>query len=83
MSMSRKGNCWDNAVAESFFATLGIRVIEDADGQTRSEARSAIFGFVDVSYNRQRRHSILGYLTPAEFDRRLWEARRASVPKAA
>jgi putative transposase len=82
-SMSRKGNCWDNAVAESFFATVEIELIEDADWQTRAEARRAIFEFLEVWYNRQRRHSSLGYLTPAEFDKRLWEARRASLPKAA
>jgi len=82
-SMSRKGNCWDNAVAESFFATVEIELIEDADWQTRNEARSAIFQFMEMWYNRHRRHSSLGYLTPAEFDKRLWEATRASLPKAA
>ena len=81
--MSRKGNCWDNAVAESFFATLEIELIEGADWQTRNEARRAIFDFVEVWYNRQRRHSSLEYLTPAEFDKRLLEATRASLPKAA
>jgi transposase InsO family protein len=83
VSMSRKGNCWDNAVAESFFATLEIELIEDADWDTRNEARSAIFDFVEVWYNRHRRHSSLGYLTPAEFDERLCEATRASLHKAA
>ena len=82
-SMSRKGNCWDNAVAESFFATVEIELIEDADWHTRAEARSAIFQFMEVWYNRYRRHSSLGYLTPAEFDKRLWEATRASLSKAA
>jgi putative transposase len=83
VSMSRKGNCWDNAPAESFFATAEIELIEDANWDTRAEARSAIFDFLEVWYNRQRRHSSLGYLTPAEFDERLWEATRASLPKAA
>ncbi|HEX8907307.1 MAG TPA: IS3 family transposase [Longimicrobiaceae bacterium] len=83
VSMSRKGNCWDNAVAESFFATVEIELIEDADWHTRAEARRAIFEFIEVWYNRQRRHSSLGYLTPAEFDKRLWEAPRAALPKAA
>ena len=82
-SMSRKGNCWDNAVAESWFATLEIELIEDADWHTRAEARPAIFEFIEVWYNRQRRHSSLEYLTPAEFDKRLWEASRATLPKAA
>jgi putative transposase len=71
VSMSRKGNCWDNAVAESFFATVEIELIEDADWYTRAEARSAIFDFVEVWYNRRRRHSSLEYLTPAEFDKPL------------
>ncbi|HYJ79363.1 MAG TPA: IS3 family transposase, partial [Longimicrobiaceae bacterium] len=82
-SMSRKGNCWDNAVAESFFATVEIELIEDADWHTRSEARRAIFEFIEVWYNRQRRHSSLEYLTPAEFDKRLWEVPRAALPTAA
>ena len=82
-SMSRKGNCWDNAVAESFFATVEIELIEGADWHTRTEARRAVFEFIEVWYNRQRRHSSLGYLTPAEFDKRLWEAPRAALPKAA
>jgi transposase InsO family protein len=82
-SMSRKGNCWDNAVAESFFATVEIELIEDAHWHTRAEARRAIFEFIEVWYNRQRRHSSLGYATPAEFDTRLWEAQRAALPKAA
>jgi putative transposase len=83
VSMSRKGNCWDNAVAESFFATLEIELIEGADWHTRNEARSAIFDFVEVWYNRHRRHSSLKYLTPAEFDKRLLKATRASLSKAA
>jgi putative transposase len=83
VSMSRKGNCWDNAVAESWFATLEVELIEDADWYTRAEARAAIFEFIEVWYNRQRRHSSLEYLTPAEFDKRLWEASRATLPKAA
>ena len=83
VSMSRKGNCWDNAVAESWFATLEIELIEEADWHTRTEARPAIFEFIEVWYNRQRRHSSLEYLTPAEFDKRLWEASRATLPKAA
>jgi transposase InsO family protein len=83
VSMSRKGNCWDNAVAESFFATVEIELIEDADWHTRNEARCALFDFVEVWYNRHRRHSSLGYLPPAEFDKRLLGATRASLPKAA
>jgi putative transposase len=61
VSMSRKGNCWDNAVAESFFATMEIELIQDEDWHTRNEARRAIFEFIEVWYNRQRRHSSLEY----------------------
>ena len=82
-SMSRKGNCWDNAVAESFFATVEIELIQDEDWHTRNEARAAIFEFIEVWYNRQRRHSSLEYQTPAEFDKRLREATRASLLEAA
>lgn len=60
MSMSRKGNCWDNAVAESPFATLEDELIEDADWHTRNETRGAFFEPLEVRYNRQRRHSSLG-----------------------
>lgn len=67
-SMSRKGNCWDNAVAESFFATLKGDLVDHADFATRAEARAAIFEYIEVFYNRQRRHSHLGYQTPAGFE---------------
>jgi len=66
-SMSGTGNCYDNAMMESFFATLKT---ECADYRfvTRADARQAIFEFIEVWYNRQRRHSALNYLTPAEFE---------------
>lgn len=83
VSMSRRGNCWDNAVMESFFATLEIELIEDAGWDTRAQARRDIFEFIEVWYNRQRRHSTLGYLTPAEFDRQLQERQPAPVQKVA
>lgn len=67
-SMSRVGNCWDNAVAESFFATLKRELADDADWATREEARTAVFEYIEVWYNQQRRHSSLGYLSPAAFD---------------
>lgn len=67
-SMSRKGNCWDNAVAESFFATLKTECIYARRFATRAEAREAIFHFIEVFYNRQRRHSTLGYVSPMEFE---------------
>ena len=67
-SMSRKGNCWDNAVAESFFATLKTELIYSRRFATRAEAREAIFDFIETFYNRRRRHSTLGYLSPVEFE---------------
>jgi putative transposase len=70
-SMSRPGNCWDNAVVESFFATLKteLRVTEGWNA-TRQHARTAIFEYVEGFYNRARRHSTLGYLSPVEFEER-------------
>lgn len=68
-SMSRKGNCWDNAVVESFFATLKTALLEAEIFHTRAEARTAIFEYIEVWYNRQRRHSTFGYVSPAEFER--------------
>lgn len=70
-SMSRPGNCWDNAVVESFFATLKTELLSaEPTYRTRQEARTAIFEYVEGFYNRTRRHSTLGYLSPAEFERR-------------
>ena len=66
--MSRKGDCWDNAVAESFFATLKTELVHDADFATRAEARSAIFEYIEVFYNRRRIHSSIGYVSPEEFE---------------
>ncbi len=68
-SMSRRANCWDNAVVESFFATLKTELIHHVDYPTPAEARAAIFEFIEVFYNRQRRHSTLGYQTSAGFER--------------
>jgi putative transposase len=67
-SMSRKGDCWDNAVAESFFATLKKELVRDAVFDTRSQARSEIFEYIEIFYNRQRAHSLLGYATPHAFE---------------
>lgn len=67
-SMSRKGNCWDNAPAESFFHTLKTELIHHCRFETREEAKQQIFEYIEVFYNRQRKHSTLGYQTPAEFD---------------
>ena len=68
-SMSRKGDCWDNAVAESFFATLKLELADGAHFKTRVVAQAAIFEYIEVWYNRQRRHSAIGNVSPAEFDR--------------
>ncbi len=67
-SMSRTGNCYDNAVAESFFATLKRELVGDEVFADRPQARRAIFEWIEVFYNRQRRHSTLGYVSPAEFE---------------
>lgn len=68
-SMSRKGECWDNAVVESFFSSLKRELFEEAIFENRTVARLALFEYIEVFYNRQRRHSTLGYLTPHEFER--------------
>jgi putative transposase len=67
-SMSRRADCWDNAPMESFFASLKKELIHDADFATRAEARAAIFEYIEVFYNGQRRHSSLGYVSPAEYE---------------
>lgn len=67
-SMSRKGDCYDNAVAESFFATLKNEVTIFKNYSTRQEAKSDIFRYIEIFYNRQRIHQTLGYKTPSEFE---------------
>jgi putative transposase len=69
-SMSRKGDCWDNAPVESFFATLKKELVYRTRFKTRAEARAAIFQYIEAFYNVRRRHSTLGYLSPAEFEQR-------------
>jgi transposase InsO family protein len=68
-SMSRKGECLDNAVAESFFGTLKTELVDHEDYRTKAEAKQSLFEYIEVFYNRQRRHSYLGYLNPVEFER--------------
>lgn len=70
-SMSRKGDCWDNAVAESFFHTLKVELIHRNKFKTRDEAKRKIFEYVEVYYNRRRAHSTLGNLSPFEYERRM------------
>jgi putative transposase len=69
-SMSRKGDCWDNAVAESFFATLRAELVDHERYATREAAMTSIGDYIDNFYNVQRRHSYLGYLNPIEFELR-------------
>ena len=70
-SLSRLGNCWDNAVVESFFHTLKVERIHHRSYRSHREARQDLFGYIEAWYNRQRRHSTLGSLSPAEYERRL------------
>jgi transposase InsO family protein len=67
-SMSRKGDCWDNAVAESFFSTLKAELVHRTDYVSRSQARASVFEYIEVFYNGRRRHSALGYLSPVEHE---------------
>jgi transposase InsO family protein len=68
VSMSRRGNCWDNAVAESFFATLKTELVYRRSWKTRLELRNALFEYIETFYNRRRLHSSLNYRTPAEVE---------------
>ncbi len=67
-SMSRKGNCYDNAVMESFFHTLKSELISFEQFNSRQEAKMKIFDYIEIFYNRQRSHSTIGYLSPFEFE---------------
>ncbi len=67
-SMSRRADCWGNAPMESFFASLKKELVHDADFATRAEARAAIVEYIEVFYNTKRRHSSLGYVSPAEYE---------------
>lgn len=67
-SMSRKGNCWDNSVCESFFHSLKVECLDDLRFENHDEAKQAIFDYIEVFYNRKRLHSFLGYTSPEEFE---------------
>ncbi len=73
-SMSRKGDCWDNAPAESFFHTLKTELVNLCQFKTRDEAKQSIFEYIEVFYNRQRRHSTIGYLAPVVYEERMRSA---------
>jgi len=75
-SMSGAGACWDNAVAESFFATLKTELVYDEAWPTRGAVRRALFDYIEVFYNGERRHSTLGHISPVAFERQ-WHARAA------
>jgi putative transposase len=80
-SMSRKGDCWDNAAVESFFGTLKQELVNRCQFATREIARKEVFEYIEVWYNRQRRHSTLGYMSPAQFERQaLLSSSISSVP---
>src|SRR5262249_54055024 len=67
-SMSRRADCWDTAPMETFFASLKKELVHGADFDTRAEAQAAVFEYIEVFYNSQRRHSSLGYVAPAEYE---------------
>lgn len=67
-NMSRKGNCWDNPVAESFFHTLKVELLYIISYQTKVQTKQTVFQYVEVYYNRQRRHSSIDYQTPHAFE---------------
>jgi transposase InsO family protein len=69
VSYSRRGDCWDNAVVESFFATLKTELVQDATWRTRTQARAELGAYLDGWYNYERRHSSLGYLSPVAYER--------------
>lgn len=73
-SMSRKGNCWDNAVAESFFHTLKTELIHHQTFRNREEAKQVVFEYIEVFYNRERLHSANGYLSPVDYEAQQYAA---------
>lgn len=77
-SMSRKGNCWDNSVAESFFGSLKQERVQWQNYQTRHEAQQDILQYITMHYNEKRLHSYLGYVSPNEFERQSVELKKAS-----
>jgi len=73
-SMSRRANCWDNAVAESFFGTLKTELIDPVIFANRAKAKTVIAEWIEVFYNRQRIHSTIGYLAPVQFEEQYWRS---------
>lgn len=77
-SMSRKGDCWDNAVAESFFKTIKTELIYHCKFQTIQQAKLAVFEYIEIWYNKKRRHSALGYLSPESYEKVLLNYKNAA-----
>lgn len=77
-SMSRKGNCWDNAVAESFFHSIKTQLIHHVRFQKRMEAEHVLFNYIEVYFNRQRKHSTNQYKAPALFEQEWWEKKKSA-----
>ncbi|GGK20718.1 hypothetical protein GCM10007962_13570 [Yeosuana aromativorans] len=71
--MSRKGNCWDNDVAESFFKTLKVELVYGCDFKTIEQAKTCIFEYIEIWYNRKRMHSSLGYKIPYEVEQEFYQ----------
>jgi putative transposase len=78
-SMSRKGNCYDNACAETFFSTIKCEMLYHKKYQTREQARRDIFWFVEQFYNRKRRHTAINYQTPAEYRAKYYQKQQEQV----
>lgn len=77
-SMGKTGVCWDNALAESFFATYKLELIEPATWPTRARARTATVHWLEAIYNRRRRHSAIDMLSPVDYEERYWDRRAAA-----
>ena len=76
--MSKKGDCWDNAVAESFFHSLKTELIHHEKFLTRSQANEKIFEYIEIFYNRKRRHSYNNYLSPSKFEEKMLQIEMAA-----
>lgn len=79
VSMSRKGNCWDNAAMESFFGSLKEECVGNQVYSSHEQARQALFEYLEIYYNRQRRHSTLGYVSPLVYEQMEGEHAKSDV----
>ena len=77
-SMGKTGVCWDNALAESFFATYTLELIEPRSWPTRARTRTATVHWIEAVYNRQRRHSAIDMMSPVDYEDRYWNRRAAA-----